>query len=120
MSFRQTMSFSIVILAVLSAVATISAGPAEQNEAVTGGNEFEDKIVKVFFNYEERTGSYVLKEAEVAKIGGRVIITGIGANRMQENDTSVGVRIGVPWSSVTYYLVMTKKQYDEILHKGKV
>ena len=73
---------------------------------------FKDKVVTIYTSSGKNSGD-VLTNVKLQMVGGRMMITGIGADTGGDDDWTKGAEVGFPWETVTAYIAMTPEQFKK-------
>lgn len=107
---------SLVVTAVVFVAVLLSQNVAvsgQDAEAKEKTSEFDGKVVTVYLSTGSRKSGQILTDVKLIEVGGRMMITGTGADTEREDNWTTGVRIGLAWDSVQSYYAMTEEQYEK-------
>jgi hypothetical protein len=104
-------------LAAMLVAAVALGGPRRNLEELPC---FDGKTLVVFCLGEPRVPNCILVRARLTTIGGRVFLTGVGADTMRPGDFRQNAEINVAWDAVTNYYVLAYEQYLDYLATAKL
>lgn len=104
-----------LLLVLFVSAGTSTPGVAQDDASIPEADEFEGKYVTVYVSDPLEGAGQILQDVELIRLGGRYMIAGTGADTGELDDWTAGVRVGIAWDSVTFYYVMTEKQFKEKL-----
>ena len=100
-------------------VALTSVGWSSGEEVAEQNDEFDGKIVTVYLgNKHERSGS-VLKNLRFKDVGGRKFVFGTAVDTGSDDNWAVGLQVGFPLETVSWFYVATKEQYKKMVEKRR-
>ena len=104
-------------LAAMLVAAVALAGPRRNTEEPPC---FDGKTLVVFCIGQPNVPNCILVRARLTSVGGRVFLTGVGADTMRPGDFRQGAEINVAWDAVTNYYVLAYEQYVNYLSSSKL
>jgi len=111
---RHLAGAAIMLATIVAAVAW--AGPRNRGEEPPC---FDGKTLVVFCIGQPNVPNCILVRARLTSIGGRVFLTGVGADTMRPGDFRQNAEINVAWDAVTNYYVLAYEQYVDYLATAK-
>jgi len=112
MNYFKPCLFAAVGVVAMAEAWRISPMNAEEPVPAHVDQMFKGKVVTVYVtDSDSEINGQPMTGAKLEMVGGRMFLTGVGAETAKKNNWTRGVELGIEWESISAYYLMTDEEY---------